>query len=240
MTLNGQGALSTPSVGPAGVLYVNGTSNGAAVTITGSNPYKWSVTLPSLTSGDTVSMYITSTVAGVATARVVSEAIGDTVRMSDLATPTNITAGTITTVTNLTNAATSGDLTAAMKTSVTTAATAATPTAAAVTGAVGSVTGLTAANLDVAVSTRLATAGYTVPPTVVQIATEVYDQAAGVETGLTVRQALRLALAALAGKVSGGGTTTIVMRNAVADSKPRITATVDSSGNRTAITSDVA
>lgn len=42
-----------------------------------------------------------------------------------LATPTNITAGTIT---NLTNAPTAGDLTAAMKASVTTAATAATPT----------------------------------------------------------------------------------------------------------------
>ena len=38
-----------------------------------------------------------------------------------LATPTNITAGTITTVTNLTNAPTSGDLTATMKASVTTA-----------------------------------------------------------------------------------------------------------------------
>ena len=41
------------------------------------------------------------------------------------------------TVTNLTNAASAGDLTATMKTSVTTAATAATPTAAAVTGNVG-------------------------------------------------------------------------------------------------------
>lgn len=79
-----------------------------------------------------------------------------------VANTTNITAGTITTATNLTNAPTagdftstmktglnaatpvatlSGDLTATMKTSVTTAATAATPTAAAVTGAVGSVTG---------------------------------------------------------------------------------------------------
>ncbi len=47
----------------------------------------------------------------------------------------------VATATNLTNAPTSGDLTATMKTSVTTAATAATPTAAAVTGAVGSVTG---------------------------------------------------------------------------------------------------
>ena len=45
---------------------------------------------------------------------------------SGLATPTNITAGTITTVTNLTNAPTAGDLTAAMKASVT----AAVPTAA--------------------------------------------------------------------------------------------------------------
>jgi hypothetical protein len=58
-----------------------------------------------------------------------------------VANTTNITAGTITTVTNLTNAPTAGDLTATMKTSVTTAATAATPVAASVTGAVGSVTG---------------------------------------------------------------------------------------------------
>lgn len=43
-----------------------------------------------------------------------------------LANTTNITAGTITTATNLTNAATSGDLTATMKTSVTTAVNAAT------------------------------------------------------------------------------------------------------------------
>ena len=59
---------------------------------------------------------------------------------SGLATPTNITAGTLTTVTNLTNAPTTGDLTATMKTSVTTAATAATPTIASVSGSVGSVT----------------------------------------------------------------------------------------------------
>lgn len=63
------------------------------------------------------------------------------------ASTTNITAGIITTVTNLTNAPTVGDLTATMKTSVTTAATAATPIAASVTGAVGSVTGLTASDV---------------------------------------------------------------------------------------------
>ncbi len=74
------------------------------------------------------------------------------------ASTTNITAGTITTVTNLTNAPTAGDLTATMKTSVTTAATAATPTAAAVTGAVGSVTGLTASDVG-AIKTTIGVAG---------------------------------------------------------------------------------
>jgi hypothetical protein len=71
------------------------------------------------------------------------------------------------------------------------------------------------------------------------VAAALLDLAAGVEAGLTVRQALRLALAALAGKLSGAGTTTEVFRNAVADSKPRITATVDASGNRSAITTDL-
>jgi hypothetical protein len=66
---------------------------------------------------------------------------------STVASPTNITAGTITTVTNLTNAPTTGDFTATMKASITTAATAATPTAAAVTGAVGSVTGNVGGNV---------------------------------------------------------------------------------------------
>lgn len=64
-----------------------------------------------------------------------------------------------------------GDLSATMKTSVTTACTASTPTAAAVTGnvggnvtgSVGSVVGLTASNLDATVSSRLATASYTAP-----------------------------------------------------------------------------
>jgi hypothetical protein len=66
----------------------------------------------------------------------ISAAAGVTIP-SSIASPTNITAGTITTVTNLTNAPTNGDLTATMKTSVTTAATAATPIAASVTGNVG-------------------------------------------------------------------------------------------------------
>jgi hypothetical protein len=65
------------------------------------------------------------------------------------------------------------------------------------------------------------------------------DLAAGVETGLTVRQAMRLVAAAAAGKLSGAGTTTVVVRNAVADSKNRITATVDDDGNRSAVSVDL-
>lgn len=55
--------------------------------------------------------------------------------------------------------------------------------------------------------------------------------------GYTLQEAMRIAVAALAGKVSGGGTTTNTIR-AADDSKARITATVDSSGNRTALTLD--
>lgn len=64
------------------------------------------------------------------------------------------------------------------------------------------------------------------------------DLAAGVETGLTLRQALRLMVAACAGKLSGAGTTTITIRN-FADTKNRITATVDTNDNRTAVAYDL-
>jgi hypothetical protein len=65
------------------------------------------------------------------------------------------------------------------------------------------------------------------------------DLSNGIEVGLTPRQAHRLEAAAAAGKLSGAATSTVVIRNAVADSKPRVTATVDVDGNRTAITTDV-
>jgi hypothetical protein len=73
VALNASGAKTTPSVGPAGTLYVDGVANAATVTITGSNPYYWSVTLPTLTSSGVVSLYITATVGGVSTAEVVEE-----------------------------------------------------------------------------------------------------------------------------------------------------------------------
>lgn len=70
------------------------------------------------------------------------------------------------------------------------------------------------------------------------IPTSIFDSSNGIETGLTFRQAIRLAMAVLAGKVSGAGTNTEVFRNAVADSKARVTVTVDTSGNRSAISYD--
>lgn len=71
-----------------------------------------------------------------------------------------------------------------------------------------------------------------------EIADALLDRANGVETGYTPRQALRLVLAALAGKLSGAGGTSIAIRD-VNDAKDRITATVDASGNRQAVSYDV-
>jgi hypothetical protein len=60
-----------------------------------------------------------------------------------------------------------------------------------------------------------------------------------VETGLTLRKALRLIAAATAGKVLGASGSTVTIRNAVADAKDRIVATVDADGNRTSISYDL-
>jgi hypothetical protein len=60
-----------------------------------------------------------------------------------------------------------------------------------------------------------------------------------IETGLTLRQALRVVAAASAGKVSGAETATVTFRNAQADTKNRIVATVDGNGNRVGVTLDV-
>lgn len=209
------GALATPSVGPVGALYVNGTVNAASVTISGANPYKWSVTLPALTAGDLVSMYITATIASIATAGVVAEAGSDTKRTSelnDIAATAIVSSGAITT---------NG-------------------------GAVSTVTTLTNAPANSAgVGTILAdyarrTGDYSIAgdiPTANQNADALLDRASGVETSFTPRQALRLILAALAGKLSISGST-VTIRD-VNDSKNRIVATTDADGQRTAVTKDV-
>lgn len=90
-------------------------------------------------------------------------------------------------------------------------------------------TGDLAASIDVAATVDLTAAA---------IADEILDQQM-IETGLTVRETLRLCAAALAGKISGSEGTTITIRSAVADDTDRIVATVDASGNRTALTYDL-
>lgn len=67
------------------------------------------------------------------------------------------------------------------------------------------------------------------------IADAIHDEVT--ETGITLRKAVNIMLAALAGKSSGGGTATIKFQDQ-ANTKDRITATVDADGNRTAITND--
>ena len=70
-----------------------------------------------------------------------------------------------------------------------------------------------------------------------EIADALLDRADAIETGLTLRGAIRLDTAALAGKLSGAAGTTVTIRN-VGDTKARITATVDADGNRSAVTTD--
>lgn len=70
---------------------------------------------------------------------------------------------------------------------------------------------------------------------VAQIADAV--MAAGDIDGFTLEETQKLQLAALAGKASGLATTTAIYR-AADDTKPRITATVDANGNRSAVTLD--
>ena len=61
--------------------------------------------------------------------------------------------------------------------------------------------------------------------------------AGGDVDGYTIEQTLKLCLSALAAKLAGAATGTVTIQ-AADDSKPRITATVDASGNRSAVTLD--
>ena len=115
-----------------------------------------------------------------------------------------------------------------------------------VTGAVGSVTGNIGGNVvgsvasvtaGVTVTTNNDKTGYALTSGGnTAVADAMFDEANGVETGLTMRQSLRLIASTTGGKLSGAGTGTETFRNAVADAANRVVATVDSSGNRSAIT----
>lgn len=74
-------------------------------------------------------------------------------------------------------------------------------------------------------------------PTAAANAAALLDGAAGVENGMTVRQALRLFAAALLGKANGLATSTVKFRD-TNDTKDRISAQVDADGNRYSVTLD--
>jgi hypothetical protein len=76
-------------------------------------------------------------------------------------------------------------------------------------------------------------------PAATENADTLLDRPNAIETGLTLRQAHMLEAAAAAATLSGAQTSTVVIKNAVANSKPRITATVDAYGNRAAVVTDV-
>jgi FlaG/FlaF family flagellin (archaellin) len=65
-----------------------------------------------------------------------------------------------------------------------------------------------------------------------------WDQQNSLESGMSLREAMRIVTAALAGKLSGAPAGPVVIRN-VGDTKDRIIATVDEDGNRTGVTTDV-
>lgn len=104
-----------------------------------------------------------------------------------LATPTNITAGTITTVGDVTNP---------------------------VTATISDKTGFSLSSSGV---------------------DGILDEV--VEGTYTMRQLLRIVSSALAGKLSGGGTSTVTFRD-IGDTKNRITTTVTTGGNRTSVAID--
>lgn len=109
-----------------------------------------------------------------------------------------------------------------------------------VTGAVGSVTGLTAADVGAikAKTDNLPAAPAAVSdiPSAASIASTVW--ASTIEGSNTALKMMRGFAAAMLGKASGLATATAVYRD-TGDSKDRITATVDTNGNRTAVTLDL-
>lgn len=113
-----------------------------------------------------------------------------------VASTTNITAGTITTATNVTT-----------------------------------VNGLAAGVITAA---SIATGAIDADALAADAVDEFWDETIGDST-ITARQALRLFVASLAGKLSGAATTTVTIRNA-ADTANVIVATVDADGNRSAVT----
>jgi hypothetical protein len=91
--------------------------------------------------------------------------------------------------------------------------------------------------LNATVSSRASQASLDALPTANENAGALLDTANDIETGISVRNALRATLAMLAGQVTGAGTGSEIFKNPAA-TKNRVTVTVDTNGNRSAITFD--
>lgn len=153
------------------LISILGATNAAecdvVIPLTTVNPYVTAGKLPVTLASTDVTGNVAADLQTIKTQAVTCSG-GVTVPAATLASTTNITAGTITTTTNLTNAATAGDFTSTMKTSIGTAVAA---------SAVASVTA------GVTVSTNNDKTGYSLsvtPPTAAAIATAVWsDTTAG-------------------------------------------------------------
>lgn len=137
-----------------------------------------------------------------------------------------VDSGTVTTVTNLTNAPTSGDFTATMKTSIGTAVAA---------SAVASVTGNVGGNVVGTVSLASSGMDAVLVESSIGASAALTNDAGTQLTSINARQALALSISPLAGLLSGAGTTTVAIKpGGNASGNTRVSATVDVSGNRTA------
>ena len=148
-----------------------------------------------------------------------------------IATATNITAGTITTTTNLTNAPTSGDLTATMKASVT----AAVPTVASIQSGLATPTNITAAT-GITVSS--------IEANVVTASALAADAVAEIQSGLAtaanlliVNDGVGFMTAVLVGTISNAGTATESYASTFNTAVYTVAfAGLDATGNRTGVT----
>lgn len=277
VTLDATGALEAGT--PSGVLYVDGVADAATVTISGSNPYKFAVTLPTLTAGQRVDMYITATIDTIATAGIVASEQADTTLLSDGVTLADdaITAAKFDESTAFPVKSQDSGATALARTGADsdTLETLSDEIAAvkAETALIVEDTGTTIpgtittidneiAVIDGIVDSILEDTGTTIPGTITTIDNEIAVIDANVDAILadtgtdgvvltsgavdaildevvvgtyTMRQILTVTASALAGKLSGGGTTTLTFRG-INDASDVIVATVDANGNRSAVT----
>ncbi len=225
MLLTASGAVAT-GLSPAVRRCIDGTfaaGGGTSTEDTGTGSYKYAMSQAD-TNGNNVSFIFTATGAMPVCINIVTTAADptDSVRLG---------------LTGLANAVpgAAGGLFIAGTNAATTVTTSLTTTFTGnLTGSVASVTA------PVTVGTNNDKTGYALavaPPTANDNADALLDRAAGIETNRTVRQGLRLMLSALAGKLSGAATTTVTIRD-TNDGVNRIVATVDSNGNRSAVTLD--